>query len=204
MGFEAAKTVQYFAYGANMSSLKLRERLTRNKLESQPAQILSSHFYLSFIHRGGFASLVDIKKNQALTSLESNVLAFQSPHGVLYTLTSEELQLIARSETGYSLCEDLEVITFDQQILKACAFISNPSLRLSQPVMPTKRYMKYLLSGAKENKLNLDYIAWLQSIQGVDSNALGPEYFDTPSVLYTNIAFFTIIVLLLAVLAVSG
>lgn len=109
------------------------------------------------------------------------------PHGVLYTVTKEDWKTLQRAETGYSYIK-LEVQLYDTTTCTAHAFISKPSLMLKKPVKPTQRYSNMLLSGACEHSLDSAYVDWLSKVEVHEGTALGKEYFDTPSVLYANLA----------------
>jgi hypothetical protein len=87
----------YFAYGANMSSEKLRQRGVQLSRLS-PAQVADPSICLGFSHRNGFATLV------ALDTLGSDVrYVYRQPHGVLYRITPRDLDTLRAAEQGYYL-----------------------------------------------------------------------------------------------------
>ena len=190
--------IPYFAYGANMSSQKMKERIGVLSIQKQPCQVVAEDVCLSFSHRGGYANLIQNQKGD-IQSKKSHDLTWPMPHGVLYMLTEAELKLTARSETGYKKWT-VPVRSYNGEITDACVFISEPSLCLVSSVRPTCRYLALLKSGAAENNLDKDYQSWLCTNDCIASDKLGPEYFDTPSVMYTNIGFMTVLAIAIAFL----
>ena len=190
--------IPYFAYGANMSSQKMKERIGVVSILKQPCQVIAEDVCLSFSHRGGYANLIQNNKGD-IRSKKSHQLTWPMPHGVLYMLTEAELRLIARSETGYKKWI-VPVRSYTGEVINACVFISEPSLCLVSSVRPTCRYLALLKSGAAQNDLDEDYQSWLCRIDCIASDKLGPEYFDTPSVMYTNIGFLAVLVIAIAFL----
>lgn len=182
----------YFAYGANMSSQKLKNRLGSTSVGFEPAFVSQQGVYLTFTHRGGFANLA---RRPQIPSTDQNVI-FSKPHGVLYAMTTSDLKQLAKHETGYVL-SDIEVQTYEGKIVTAKAFLSKSSMTLKASVLPTKRYLGLLLGGAIEHGLAEEYVMWLRCMDCVDSDGLGFEYFDTPSILYTNISFFLVLTVLM-------
>jgi hypothetical protein len=117
-------------------------------------------------------------------------------HGVLYQISKEDLQKLAKKEGGYQLI-DIEVETYDGWRATARTFVSGPLAQLQAEVVPTERYMKQLREGAAQNYLDPLYQAWLSSIETVPSVGLPPEYYDTPAK-YIAYSFLVIVALLVA------
>lgn len=103
--------ILHFAYGANMSLEILQRKRGLTPLSSQPAQVTDPHVKLAFQHRGGFATLILPKApNNAQSSRnflhpESTALEAVRPHGILYSLTPEDMRVLQRAETGYQLVD---------------------------------------------------------------------------------------------------
>ena len=87
------RAILHFSYGANMSSAVLQKRgLT--PLSNVPAQATDPRVAISFRHRGGFATLLlppDTRRQPATETCAA--LDSAGPHGVLYSLTQEDLQV---------------------------------------------------------------------------------------------------------------
>ena len=177
--------VLYFSYGANMSTQKLAERGIMPKASGIAAFAVSQQYQrISFCHRGAFASLAASSSQQ---EEKGNALGFQPAHGVLYELSKKDLHTLERAETGYTTVK-LKIQLYDTSKCEAYAFVSKPSLTLKGPLNPTRRYLDLLVTGACEHSLQPDYITWLKALQPHEKGPLGPEYFETPSALYANLA----------------
>ena len=178
----------YFAYGANMSGATLRRREV-SPLAAQPAVLEDVSLCLSFVHRGGYATVGPAPPSGGgggpAAAQPRAVQLWRSPvHGVLYSLHPEDLQRLQRWEVGYQRAE-LAVRSSDgQRHAAAAVFQSSPLLRLRAPVPPAQRYLALLLEGAREHQLEGGYLAWLEALAGVavQPSALGAaRYSDTPA-----------------------
>lgn len=101
-----SRAILHFSYGANMCPRGLAKRgLT--PLSSEPARVTDPGVILSFRHRGGFATLLlpPDAPQQRSTPATSPALQRAGPHGVLYSLTPEDMRTLQRAETGYKLVE---------------------------------------------------------------------------------------------------
>lgn len=163
-----------------MSKQILAQRDIQATEPSQAAILSNPDLRLTFSHRGGFATL-----REAGSTVFRN--EYRQVHGVLMDLSAKELQVLAKAETGYTLRKVL-VQTYRGEHKEASAFFSKPSLLLKNEVPPTKRYLSLLQSGAAQQQLAKEYQDWLNSIKATVGGPLGPEYFETPSVIYANVA----------------
>ena len=202
MAEKVKELVPYFAYGANISPAKMRQRLSRMSLSCEPAQAIEDGVHLAFSHRGGFATLAKTEKQLSHLAGTDAHPVFQNPHGVLYQLSHQDLRVIAGHETGYKLSL-MPVQTYQGHVVDANVFVSRPALALPRGLKPPLRYLELLKSGAREQGLSQEYQTWLADLHWVANDQLGPEYFATPSVLYTNVGMLTVILLLIAVVALS-
>lgn len=171
-------SVLYFAYGANMSARIIQKRDVQ-PITWEPARVTS--LSLGFAHRGGYATVMEHSVTKASEQPDFKGLNFLGPHGVLYTLTTTDVQKIASRETGYDITS-LDVRTYAGRTVSARAFQSQRLLRLKESLPPRQQYLDLMLHGAMEHGLCEDYIQWLAAVPRVaQGTPLGPEYFDTPS-----------------------
>lgn len=166
--------VHYFAFGANMHVSTLVRRDVR-VLSRDPCKVCSPDVRLRFRHRGGYATLVNAKPSeyQRFEPYTPNV------HGVLFTISKEDLKKLKKRESGYEL-KEIEVETYDGMIVKAMAFTSHSLAMLPEELPPPEAYMRLLREGAADNFLDPTYQAWLSSVDTVTSAGLPNEYYNTP------------------------
>lgn len=165
----------HFAYGANMAASTLSRRGLK-PIKSFPCQVCDQHTWLSFQHRSGFATLI-----KGGGSPDYYPLQFQQPHGVLHTISRDDLKKLESAETGYGL-EQIAVKTYDGEVFSASVFVSTRLLVLRSPVPPELRYVDLMRQGAKLHQLDGTYMQWLLDVPSYfEGTRLGPEYFDSGS-----------------------
>jgi len=179
--------VQYvwnFAYGSNMGSLSLTERRKIYPVESHPA--ILTGYMLSF----NYKSIPFI--NPASGTVEKSSTENAACHGVVHKITIAEFDQLVRSElmcddealNSYTI-EKLKVTTYDGVDILATVFVNNPKVVsaasfTSIPCCPhgivhpacTKRYLKLLQDGARENNLDAKYIEFLDALPYYDPSLL--------------------------------
>lgn len=168
----------YLAYGANMAASVLAKRGVHS-LSSEAAVVADRGTWLSFSHRGGYASLhlqrqlrrlpwpaADCSAASTAPPLRAGP-AWQQPHGVLHTLRPGDLQRLAGREVGYRAVQ-LAVFTYRGEACRAAAFVSSPLLQLYRPVPPTRRYRSLLVEGSRQHGLDGSYTAWLEGLEVAD------------------------------------
>lgn len=136
---QSQNAILHFAYGANMSLEILQRKRGLTPLSSQPAQVTDPHVKLAFQHRGGFATLIlpKVPVNTAQNSRnflhpESTALEAVRPHGILYSLTPEDMRVLQRAETGYQLV-DVRVTPYPSIIKSQPAELSTAGSDSVQP-----------------------------------------------------------------------
>ena len=144
----------------------------------------SDGWQIAFSHRAGYATLM--KKED---DCEGSSLKFANPHGVLYVLEVDDLSKIESREVGYRK-ERMRVLTYDDgtqdgndykegEIVEGViVFVSVPWLRLRRAVAPAERYIGLLRSGALENGLDREYVAWLEAVPSVDASKMSRNYYS--------------------------
>jgi hypothetical protein len=90
-------------------------------------------------------------------------------HGVVHDVSAAQFQSIRKTEggggnpgVGYQVAE-VEVALYDGKKLKALTLMQAEKIKDFR-AYPTRRYMNLLLSGAKENGIRKEYIAYLEGI----------------------------------------
>jgi hypothetical protein len=123
-------------------------------------------------------------------------LVYWQPYGMLYELTTEQLQLIEAKEIGYQRkiipihisstsasnnTTDDSSSTTSLTTLDATVFVSASYMTLRNPVAPTRRYRDLILEGALGNNMPESFINWLEQLPVVDDVAVlgSAEYSDT-------------------------
>ena len=150
-----------FSYGANLSAAVLARRGVA-PLRMQPAVALDHA--LSFAHRGGYATLLPLHPAQPPPG---DALTWPRPPGLLMHVSPEDLQRLRRSEVGYRLASLRVHLPDTGTTTAAAAFVSAPTLRLYRPVPPPGRYRDLLLEGCRQQGLDPEYTAWLESLEVV-------------------------------------
>ena len=139
--------VLYFAYGSNMSSERFRSRGASAKLVG-PAFLKNKRVVFNKLSRDG--------------SGKANFM--ESPGdvawGVLYEIDAQDLDKLDKIEGGYERVT-VQVCRADKNVFEAIAYIST---NLTDDPRACKWYKEIILSGARENNLPQDYIAYLETL----------------------------------------
>lgn len=132
----------YFAYGSNMSSLRLRRRVGP----------LIDHGW-AMLH--DFAHLFD--KRGADGTAKGNVVRRPGSvvHGVLYELEPSQLEKLDRYEGGYARIE-IEVNLHAGRIF-ALTYTAHAAQR-AEGLEPARSYLDHYLRGAEEHRLPGEYL----------------------------------------------
>ena len=137
----------YFAYGSNMLSTRLRER------------VQSATFYARGFLRG---KTVSFNKRSTDSSGKANLV--DSPDavawGIIYEIDDGDMPTLDRIERGYDRCL-VQICRPDGDPVEAVAYVSN---NLTNDPIAYESYKQYLLSGAREHNLPQDYIAELEQL----------------------------------------
>ncbi|GIL90614.1 hypothetical protein Vretifemale_18394 [Volvox reticuliferus] len=148
-----------------------------------PAFVVDPAVQLVFKHQGGYATLERVEDG-GTSAHEKNEPRFRPydgrVHGVLYRVTREDFEKLAKREGGY-VVQELQVQTYDDSQYNALVFVSNPLFKLPQEVIPTEKYLARVREGARDNYLDPAYQAFLSGINTVPGAGLGSEYYNTPS-----------------------
>ena len=147
-----SKKVEYFAYGSNMSTERLQDRVS----SAEPL---------------GCAKLPDKRlvcnKKSKDGSGKANLTdtAGDTVWGVLYEIDSAELDNLDRCECGYTRIS-LDVKTDQDSSVKAYVYVSS---ELIEDARPYDWYKKLMIKGAREHQLPAFYVTRLEQIDSKPS-----------------------------------
>ena len=144
-----AKTLFYFGYGSNMSTQYLIKRRKITPFSSKVA-VLSD--YQLIMNMGGpnflEPSFANIRKYKGC-----------SVEGVIHEIDENDLQKIVNTEG-----EDYELVKLSIHVnqKKKTAYTLIYKTDETKDIPPSKRYLKILISAAKENNLSENYVKSLE------------------------------------------
>jgi gamma-glutamylcyclotransferase (GGCT)/AIG2-like uncharacterized protein YtfP len=143
-----SKKVGYFAYGSNMNTERLQNRVSSTKPLGR-AKLPNK-------------SLVCNKKGKD-GSGKANLTdaAEDTVWGVLYEIDSAELDQLDRYENGYVRIS-LDVMNDQDSLVKAYVYVSS---KLTDDARPYDWYKELMIKGAREHQLPAFYIARLEQIE---------------------------------------
>ncbi len=141
----------YFSYGSNMSRSRLEER-TGAVIVHGPASLTG--FRHRFSHRG--------QDGSAKGNIEAQ--AGDSVFGVLYALTSGQVEVLHAYEGGYEIVS-VEVSLWHKQSVHQAYTYHNPEP--STGLRPLESYLEHYLSGMREHEFPADYIASIRKQSGL-------------------------------------
>lgn len=140
----------YFAYGSNMKTERLVDRVGKVKIVGK-----------SLIEGYGldFNKLGDNRSGKANIHIKEDSLV----EGVLFDLTEEQIEKLDRNEgvnKHYMRCA--KDIKLDGKTVVAEVYFANEN-KLQNGLEPTCDYLQYLLDGAKEHDLGIEYKNFIES-----------------------------------------
>lgn len=139
-------TAHYFAFGSNMSSTRLRERIASAVVVS-PGHLSGWRWALN--KTGGDGS--------AKANIEPDPTS--TVWGVIYRLPLIELPRLDAIEGGYER-QRVEVVTASRAVL--CETYA--STRISEAMTAADWYLEHIVSGAEEHGLPDDWVAMLRAL----------------------------------------
>ena len=129
---------------------------------------------MAFAHKDGYATLLPLV---AVRLERQQHLSPGCAHGVVFEVSSREVEILQKRERGYNL-EPVLVEPIgsgdgddggdpsgraEDSSFEALAFVSSRWQRLARPVAPRQWYIDLVLSGAEARQLPETYLAWLQA-----------------------------------------
>lgn len=146
----------YFAYGSNLDTGRLEDRVGRRNIEWRLARLDG--------YRLSFDKPADDGSGYAMVVPEEG----HTVHGVLYALQNHELEKLDKHEGVHKKQYMRRTITVTtqngEQISAECYFAVSPSSGLH----PRRVYLDLIIKGAKVHNLPPRYIEWLQSMTAMD------------------------------------
>jgi len=147
----------YFAYGSNMATARLRQRLSR--VERLFVARLPGHrlcFHVASTKDGS-------AKCDALRTSSPDDLVY----GVLYRIDPQEQALLDRYEgVGVEYRPaTVQVQSLDGGSSEALIYLGT---RIDSALRPYRWYLEHVLNGARENALPTDYIAAIRAVSVID------------------------------------
>ncbi len=142
----------YFAYGSNMSSLRLKKRIS----SVQVIDTAVLHGYSLKWNKYG-------KDGTGKCNIENNETQYVL--GVVYQIHHKDLLQLDNYEVGYQrISTSVDSIAMNNNY----SVITYISQRTRFNIYPLKWYKDHVLRGAIEHKLPNDYIKLLQDIKSID------------------------------------
>ena len=150
--------IWYFAYGSNMNSKRLKERVNRNDIRWQVGYLQGYELVFNKVGSDG-SGKANIRRKEP-----------SSVYGVLYLLTEEELQRLDKHEgvpNHYKrICLPVET---EAGTVQAISYIAAEG-KVREGLRPRCDYLEHLIKGAEEHSLPENYIRQLKSVQCFDGD----------------------------------
>lgn len=147
--------IWYFAYGSNMDSKQLEERINREDIKGIVGKVLG--YELAF---NKIASNRDGEGKANIVPRTGGVI-----YGVLYSLDMKDLEKLdsfAGMPTHYIRVK-IPVET-EGEIVEAVSYVAATNM-VKEGLTPSREYLEHLIIGAKEHRLPDDYIQKLCEIK---------------------------------------
>lgn len=145
----------YFAYGSNLSTRRLEERIG-------PFDCLGIGRLIKYKLRFDVKGIdQSAKANIAYTGISSDIV-----WGVLYKFTHSAALQLDTYETGY-IRRIVTILDSQERPIEAYAYIAVPE-SLGSSLLPLKFYKKYIVDGALEHCLPTNYINEIKKIETID------------------------------------
>lgn len=147
---ELTDSIIYFTYGSNMNNQTQKWRQINY---SRKFNAILENYKLLFdlegyeLVEGGFANVMEEKGH--------------SIHGIAMEMTKQDfIKKIKETEGPQYLIKDIDIISYeDNKVYKAITLSAKTDGKYRYP---SKRYLDLIVNGAKENKLDENYIKYLE------------------------------------------
>ena len=146
--FRFKESVFYFAYGSNMKSSRLNERI-------KSAHYITTGYIEGYKFECSKLSTIDGSGKANITkSIEDKTW------GVLYIVCEDDIKILDKEEGGYNRIT-LEIIDSNENSYNAEVYISDS---MTEVKIPTTLYKRHIVDGAKEHVLPEFYIEFLENL----------------------------------------
>ena len=142
----------YFAYGSNMSTNQMRNRLESASFKVGVAKLAGWRLIFDKISKDGTGKANLLKDEQG------------EVWGVIYQVTDEQMERLDDFEKGYCRAEVEVALDGDNKSLDVITYISNerdPTLH------PSRDYLNTIIEGAREHHLPEEYIRKIATQAGI-------------------------------------
>jgi len=148
--------MKYFAYGSNMSLLRLKERVpSAIKLGIFTLKNHQLRFHMSGVDGSG--------KCDALQTDNSNNLVV----GALFEIDENEKEALDRAEslgTGY----DQKFVFVENDSGENFEALTYYAIKIDASLKPYSWYLNHVIVGAKETQVPAEYLAVIESVESVE------------------------------------
>ena len=146
--------VLVFAYGSNMSSLRLKER-------SPSARRIAIARLITY--KLGFN-----KKSKKDNSTKANIFKTDDPNdfvwGVIYEISKNDKSQLDKHEEGYE-AKEVQVLDSKQNYFDVVAYMAISGEYLNEDDLLYDWYKEYVIKGGEENDLPKEYLDTLKGIK---------------------------------------
>jgi cation transport regulator ChaC len=152
----------YFAYGSNMQRATFEGRRGMRPARSLWGTLAGYRLCFDLPVGSGERGVANLNADEA-----------ECVYGVLYLVTSAELERLDRTEgveSGYYRRVEVDVVDRDGNVVRAWTYLS-PHAVVGRK--PSPRYIGLLLEGAREHELPPDYVARLEAYELAHDERLG-------------------------------
>ena len=148
--------MKYFAYGSNMSLLRLQERVpSAKKLEIVTLKNHQLRFHMSGIDGSG-------KCDSFQTNNSEDIVI-----GALFEINENEIEVLDRAESlGSGYDQKLVFVQNDSgEFFEALTYYA---IKIDASLKPYSWYLNHVIVGAKETKIPTNYLAVIESIECIE------------------------------------
>lgn len=155
--------MKYFAYGSNMSLLRLQERVpSAKKLEIVTLKNHQLRFNMSGTDGSGKCDSFQTNNNEDIVI------------GVLFEININEKCVLDRAESlgdGY----DEKCVSVQNESGETFEALTYYAIKIDDSLRPYSWYLHHVIVGAKEAKLPSDYLAIIESIECINDPNINRE-----------------------------
>ncbi|MFT5756052.1 MAG: gamma-glutamylcyclotransferase [Alteromonadaceae bacterium] len=145
--------MKYFAYGSNMSFLRLQERVpSAKRLETVTLKYHQLRFNMSGTDSSGKCDSFQTDNSEDLVI------------GALFEINSNEKAVLDRAESlghGY----DEKIVSVYNNAGEVFEALTYYALNLDTSLKPYSWYLNHVIIGAKETQVPIEYLAIIESIE---------------------------------------
>ncbi|MFT5296778.1 MAG: gamma-glutamylcyclotransferase [Colwellia sp.] len=148
--------MKYFAYGSNMSLVRLQERVpSAQKLEMVTLKNHQLRFNMSGTDGSGKCDSFETNNSEDIVI------------GALFEINENEKVILDRAESlGFGYNEKFVFVqNYSGEIFEALIYCA---IKIDASLKPYSWYLNHVIIGAKETKLPLDYLAAIESVECIE------------------------------------